>query len=87
MRVTVGVHGEDIDSALETYDLMSRHVFTHASPTMFNAGTVVPQLSSCFLVGPQNVSVKGIMDTDGHCDNLKDCRWHRTPHPRYEGER
>nr|AKS10589.1 wsv172-like protein [Metopaulias depressus WSSV-like virus] len=63
MRVAVGIHGEDIDSAIETYDLMSRHVFTHASPTMFNAGTVVPQLSSCFLVGLQKDSFGGVMDT------------------------
>ena len=63
MRVAVGIHEEDIDSALETYDLMSRHVFTHASPTMFNAGTVVPQLSSCFLVGLQNNSLEGFFDT------------------------
>ena len=63
MRVAVGIHGEDIDSAIETYDLMSRHIFTHASPTMFNAGTVVPQLSSCFLVGLQEDSLEGIMDT------------------------
>ena len=63
MRVAVGIHGEDIDSAIETYNLMSLHIFTHASPTMFNAGTVVPQLSSCFLVGLQEDSLEGIMNT------------------------
>lgn len=45
MRVSIGIHGEDIDSAIETYDLMSQKYFTHASPTMFNAATPKPQLS------------------------------------------
>ena len=54
MRVAVGIHGDDIDAAIETYDLMSRLKFTHASPTLFNAGTSIPQLSSCFLLGLQN---------------------------------
>jgi ribonucleoside-diphosphate reductase subunit M1 len=50
MRVALGIHLEDIDAAIETYDLMSRGFFIHASPTLFNAGTTVPQMSSCFLV-------------------------------------
>jgi ribonucleotide reductase alpha subunit len=49
MRVAIGIHGEDIDSAIETYDLMSQKFFTHATPTLFNAGTKRPQMSSCFL--------------------------------------
>lgn len=49
MRVSIGIHGEDIDSAIETYNLMSQKYFTHATPTLFNAGTKRPQMSSCFL--------------------------------------
>lgn len=50
MRVALGIHGTDIDAAIETYDLMSKRYFTHATPTLFNAGTPTPQMSSCFLV-------------------------------------
>jgi ribonucleotide reductase alpha subunit len=50
MRVAIGIHGADVDAAIETYDLMSKRYFTHATPTMFNAGTPKPQMSSCFLV-------------------------------------
>jgi ribonucleoside-diphosphate reductase subunit M1 len=50
MRVALGIHMQDIDSALETYTLMSQKMFTHATPTLFNAGTPRPQLSSCFLL-------------------------------------
>jgi ribonucleoside-diphosphate reductase subunit M1 len=50
MRVAIGIHGEDIDKAIETYDYMSQKYFTHASPTLFNAGTPSPQMSSCFLI-------------------------------------
>ncbi|VVC41387.1 Ribonucleotide reductase R1 subunit, N-terminal,Ribonucleotide reductase large subunit, N- [Cinara cedri] len=57
MRVSIGIHGEDIDSAIETYDLMSLKYFTHASPTMFNAATPKPQLSSCFLVANKSDSL------------------------------
>ena len=60
MRVAVAIHGEDIDAAIETYDLMSKHIFTHASPTLFNAGSTVQQLSSCFLIGLQEDSILGI---------------------------
>ncbi|XP_053206767.1 ribonucleoside-diphosphate reductase large subunit-like [Panonychus citri] len=67
MRVAVGIHGEDIESALQTYELMSQKWFTHASPTLFNAGTPRPQLSSCYLLTMREDSIEGISDT------LKDC--------------
>ncbi len=63
MRVAIGIHGEDIDSAIETYELMSKRYFTHATPTLFNAGTPNPQLSSCFLVAMKEDSISGIYDT------------------------
>lgn len=63
MRVSVGIHGEDIESAIETYNLMSERWFTHASPTLFNAGTPRPQLSSCFLLTMKDDSIEGIYDT------------------------
>ena len=50
MRVAIGIHGRNIEAAIETYNLMSEKYFTHASPTLFNAGTLRPQMSSCFLV-------------------------------------
>ena len=59
MRVSVGIHGEDIDAALETYNFMSLKYFTHASPTLFNSGTPRPQMSSCFLVAMQDDSIEG----------------------------
>lgn len=65
MRVAVGIHGNDIDAAIETYDLLSKHYFTHASPTIFNAGTANPQLSSCFLNMMKEDSIKGIFLTLG----------------------
>ncbi|KAJ3671691.1 hypothetical protein LUZ60_007770 [Juncus effusus] len=67
MRVSVGIHKEDIESAVKTYRLMSERWFTHASPTLFNAGTPRPQLSSCFLVCMKSDSIEGIYDT------LKEC--------------
>ncbi|OVA00236.1 Ribonucleotide reductase large subunit [Macleaya cordata] len=67
MRVAVGIHKDDIDSVLKTYHLMSQRWFTHASPTLFNAGTPRPQLSSCFLVCMKEDSIEGIYDT------LKEC--------------
>ncbi len=63
MRVSLGVHGEDIEAALETYHLMSQKYFTHASPTLFNSGTNRPQLSSCFLLCMQEDSIDGIYET------------------------
>ena len=67
MRVAVGIHKDDVDAAVHTYHLMSERWFTHASPTLFNAGTPRPQLSSCFLVAMKNDSIEGIYDT------LKEC--------------
>ncbi len=67
MRVAVGIHGEDIEAAIHTYNLMSEKWFTHATPTLFNAGTPKPQMSSCFLLTMKEDSIDGIYDT------LKDC--------------
>ncbi len=63
MRVAVGIHGDDIPAAIETYNLMSEKWFTHATPTLFNAGTPKPQLSSCFLLTMTDDSIDGIYDT------------------------
>lgn len=63
MRVALGIHGSDIKEVLNTYDLMSKKYFTHATPTLFNAGTNRPQLSSCFLCSVNDDSVAGIFDT------------------------
>jgi len=67
MRVSVGIHGEDIEAAIETYDLLSKKLFTHASPTLFNAATPRPQLSSCFLLTMASDSIEGIYDTLKQC--------------------
>ena len=67
MRVAVGIHHEDIEKALETYDLMSQGFFTHATPTLFNSGTPTPQMSSCFLLTMQDDSLVGIYDTLKQC--------------------
>jgi ribonucleoside-diphosphate reductase subunit M1 len=67
MRVAVGIHGSDIKRVLESYSLMSDRYFTHASPTLFNAGTPHPQLSSCFLVCMKDDSIEGIYDTLKNC--------------------
>ena len=63
MRVAVGIHLGDLASVIETYDLMSKKFFTHATPTLFNAGTPKPQMSSCFLLAMQDDSIDGIYDT------------------------
>jgi ribonucleoside-diphosphate reductase alpha chain len=63
MRVSVGIHLNDIDSAIETYELMSKKFFTHATPTLFNAGTPKAQMSSCFLLTMKDDSIDGIYDT------------------------
>jgi ribonucleoside-diphosphate reductase alpha chain len=63
MRVSVGIHLGDMKSVIETYDLMSKKYFTHATPTLFNAGTPKPQMSSCFLLAMQDDSIDGIYDT------------------------
>ncbi len=70
MRVSLGIHGEDIQAAIETYDLMSEKWFTHATPTLFNAGTPKPQLSSCFLLTMQDDSIDGIYDTLKQCAKI-----------------
>jgi ribonucleotide reductase alpha subunit len=67
MRVALGIHGDDIEGVLETYDLMSRQYFTHATPTLYNAGTTNPQLSSCFLLTMKEDSIDGIYDTLKNC--------------------
>lgn len=63
MRVAIGIHKTDIDSAIKTYHLMSERWFTHATPTLFNAGTPKPQMSSCFLLTMKDDSIDGIYDT------------------------
>lgn len=63
MRVAVGIHKEDIDAAIETYHMMSERWMTHATPTLFNAGTPKPQMSSCFLLTMKDDSIDGIYDT------------------------
>lgn len=67
MRVSIGIHGEDIDGAISTYNLLSEKYFTHASPTLFSAATPRPQLSSCFLIAMKDDSIEGIYDTLKQC--------------------
>lgn len=70
MRVAVGIHGEDIEAAIETYNLMSEKWFIHATPTLFNAGTPRPQLSSCFLLSMTEDSISGIYETLTRCAKI-----------------
>lgn len=70
MRVAIGIHGNDLVSAFKTYELMSSKYFTHATPTLFNAGTPKPQLSSCFLVQMREDSIEGIYDTLSTCARI-----------------
>ncbi len=70
MRVSVGIHKDDIDSAIETYNLMSQKFFTHATPTLFNAGAPRPQMSSCFLLTMKDDSIEGIFDTLKQCASI-----------------
>lgn len=63
MRVSIGIHKQDLESAFETYDLMSQLWFTHATPTLFNSGTPKPQMSSCFLLTVKEDSIDGIFET------------------------
>eukprot|EP00933_Yihiella_yeosuensis_P025531 TRINITY_DN197_c0_g1_i2.p1 TRINITY_DN197_c0_g1~~TRINITY_DN197_c0_g1_i2.p1 ORF type:complete len:832 (-),score=223.49 TRINITY_DN197_c0_g1_i2:505-2934(-) len=67
MRASCGIHTGDLAAAIETYDLMSRRFFTHATPTLFNAGTPKPQMSSCFLLTMKDDSIEGIFDTLKQC--------------------
>ena len=70
MRVAIGIHGEDIPSILETYDKMSKGFFIHATPTLFNAGTPRPQMSSCFLIANKEDSINGIYGTLTECAQI-----------------
>lgn len=70
MRVAVGIHKNDIDSAIKTYNLMSEGWFTHATPTLFNSGTPKPQMSSCFLLTMKEDSIEGIYDTLKNCAQI-----------------
>lgn len=67
LRVAIGIHGTDLDRVKETYELLSKKIMTHATPTLFNAGTSKPQLSSCYLLAMEDDSIEGIYNT------LKDC--------------
>lgn len=70
MRVAIGIHKEDIEAAIQTYHLLSEKWFTHATPTLFNAGTPKPQLSSCFLLTMKDDSIDGIYDTLKQCAKI-----------------
>lgn len=70
MRVALGIHYDDLDSAKETYDLMSKKYFTHATPTLFNSGTVNPQMASCFLLDMSEDSISGIYKTLSDCAQI-----------------
>lgn len=70
MRTAIGIHGEDIESAIETYHLMSEKWFIHATPTLFNAGTPKPQMSSCFLLSMTDDSIGGIFETLSRCAKI-----------------
>jgi ribonucleoside-diphosphate reductase alpha chain len=70
MRVAVGIHADNLDAVKETYDLMSQKYFTHATPTLFNAGTPRPQLSSCYLIAMEDDSLDGIYNTLKDCANI-----------------
>ena len=70
MRVSIGIHGDDIPAVLETYDKMSQGLFIHATPTLFNAGTPRPQMSSCFLIANKEDSINGIYGTLTECAQI-----------------
>ncbi|MEL6275082.1 MAG: ribonucleotide reductase N-terminal alpha domain-containing protein, partial [Bacteroidota bacterium] len=70
MRVSVGIHGEDVDSVIETYKLMSEKWFIHATPTLFNSGTPKAQMSSCFLLSMTEDSISGIFETLTRCAKI-----------------
>jgi len=70
MRVALAIHGQDFESARQSYDLMSQKYFTHATPTLFNAGTSRPQMSSCFLLAAKSDSIEGIYDTLKECAQI-----------------
>jgi len=70
LRVSIGIHGSDLCKVRTTYDLMSQKYFTHATPTLFNAGTLKPQLSSCYLIAMESDSIDGIFNTLKECANI-----------------
>ncbi len=70
MRAAIGIHGEDMESTIKTYNLMSEKYFIHATPTLFNAGTPKPQLSSCFLLSMTDDSISGIFETLTRCSKI-----------------
>ena len=70
LRVSIGIHFDDLDAVKETYDLMSQKYFTHATPTLYNAGTPRPQLSSCYLLSMEDDSIEGIYNTLKECANI-----------------
>jgi ribonucleotide reductase alpha subunit len=70
LRVSIGIHFDDLDAVKETYDLMSQKYFTHATPTLYNAGTPRPQLSSCYLLSMEDDSIDGIYNTLKECANI-----------------
>jgi len=70
MRVSIGIHGKDVPAVIETYDLMSQGMFIHATPTLFNAGTPRPQMSSCFLIANKEDSIDGIYGTLTECAQI-----------------
>ena len=70
MRAAIGIHGEDVESAINTYNLMSEKYFIHATPTLFNAATPKPQLSSCFLLSMTEDSISGIFETLTRCSKI-----------------
>ena len=70
MRVAIGIHGHDTERVLETYDALSKGLFIHATPTLFNAGTPRPQMSSCFLIANKEDSIDGIYDTVKECAQI-----------------
>ena len=67
MRMAVGIHGSNIERVLQTYNLMSKRYFTHASPTLFSPDTLNAQMSSCFLIATKDDSIEGIYDTLKQC--------------------
>lgn len=73
LRVAVGIHGNNIHAVKETYHLTSRKYFTHATPTLFNAGTLCPQLSSCYLLAMEDDSIDGIYNTLHDCARISKC--------------
>jgi ribonucleoside-diphosphate reductase alpha subunit len=70
LRVSVGIHGDNIEKIKETYDLMSQKYFTHATPTLYNSGTLRPQMSSCYLIAMENDSLGGIFNTLADCAHI-----------------